>query len=81
MTSDRKKPTAGFWITVAVVAVLVAYPLSFGLVARMHRNGWFTPRAIEVVRWLYFPIGWLEVNGPEPIRRAIFRYEQLWIGE
>ena len=30
MTSDRKKPTAGFWITVALVAVLVGYPLSFG---------------------------------------------------
>jgi hypothetical protein len=23
MTSDRKKPTAGFWITVVLVAVLV----------------------------------------------------------
>jgi hypothetical protein len=29
MTSPRK-PTAGFWITVALVAVLVGYPLSFG---------------------------------------------------
>ena len=28
--TDRKKPTAGFWITVALVAALVAYPLSFG---------------------------------------------------
>ncbi len=30
MISDRKKPSAGFWITVALVAVLVGYPLSFG---------------------------------------------------
>ena len=29
MISSRK-PTAGFWITVALVAVLVGYPLSFG---------------------------------------------------
>jgi hypothetical protein len=29
MTSPRK-PTAGFWSTVALVAVLVGYPLSFG---------------------------------------------------
>jgi hypothetical protein len=28
MTSPRKKPTAGFWITVALVAVLVGYPLN-----------------------------------------------------
>jgi len=29
MTSSRK-PTAGFWITVALLAVLVGYPLSWG---------------------------------------------------
>ena len=28
--TDRKKPGAAFWITAAVVAVLVGYPLSFG---------------------------------------------------
>ncbi len=28
--TDRKKPTAGSWMTVALVAALVAYPLSFG---------------------------------------------------
>ena len=31
MTDDqKKKPSAGFWVTVALVVVLVAYPLSFG---------------------------------------------------
>ncbi len=30
MSEERKKPTAGFWITVALVAALVGYPLSFG---------------------------------------------------
>jgi hypothetical protein len=30
MTPDRKHPSAGFWITVALVAALVGYPLSFG---------------------------------------------------
>jgi len=29
MTSPHK-PTAGFWITVALVALLVGYPISFG---------------------------------------------------
>ena len=28
--AQKKKPTAGFWITVALVVALVAYPLSFG---------------------------------------------------
>jgi hypothetical protein len=30
MTSDRKHPSAALWLTVALVAVLVGYPLSFG---------------------------------------------------
>jgi len=30
MTSDGKHPSAGFWITVGLLAVLVAYPLSIG---------------------------------------------------
>ena len=30
MTSDRKHPSVAFWISVAFVAVLVGYPLSFG---------------------------------------------------
>jgi hypothetical protein len=28
--TDRKKPGVAFWATVALVVVLVAYPLSFG---------------------------------------------------
>jgi hypothetical protein len=30
MTEDRKKPGVAFWATVALVVVLVGYPLSFG---------------------------------------------------
>jgi len=28
--TDREDPSAGFWITVALLVVLVGYPLSFG---------------------------------------------------
>ena len=28
--TDRKKPSATFWISVALIAALVGYPLSFG---------------------------------------------------
>jgi hypothetical protein len=28
--TDRKQPSVAFWITVALVAVLVGYPLSLG---------------------------------------------------
>jgi hypothetical protein len=40
MTS-RKKPGVAFWTTVKVVAVLVAYPLSFGP-ACWFNSGWPT---------------------------------------
>ncbi len=37
MTPSRKKPGVAFWATVVVVAVLVAYPLSFGLNTSVRR--------------------------------------------
>jgi hypothetical protein len=52
MTSPRK-PTAGFWITVALVAVLVAYPLSFGPAC------WATSRtncSVDILETFYQPI-------------------------
>jgi hypothetical protein len=54
MTSDRKKPTAGFWITVALVAVL-AYPLSFGpacwISSRIGIGVFTIPSAYRPVLW------------------------------
>jgi len=60
MTPDRKHPSAALWITVALVAVLVvlvAYPLSFGPAC------WFADRMPESVQawtdWFYRPMFWL----------------------
>ena len=50
--TDRNKPTAGFWITVALVAVLV-YPLSFGPAC------WITSRlghGAVILPVIYWPI-------------------------
>jgi hypothetical protein len=58
--TDRKKPSAGFWTTVALVALLVGYPLSFGpwcwIVSRRADD-----RDRDVVT-IYWPIGWLINN-------------------
>jgi hypothetical protein len=47
MTSDRERPGVAFWTTVMVVAVLVAYPLSFGpwcwIVSRRTKETRFVP--------------------------------------
>jgi len=60
MTSPRK-PTAGFWITVALVAVLVGYPLSFGPAC------WITSWCNLDGRWIlvmYRPVIWLAETAP-----------------
>ncbi len=36
--TDRKKPTAGFWITVALVTVLVGYPLRSVAVRGLYKD-------------------------------------------
>jgi hypothetical protein len=62
MTSDRKKPTAGFWITVALATVLVGYPLSFGPACWLvSRAAWLQP-AFEKAFW---PLVWLANRSPK----------------
>jgi hypothetical protein len=56
--TDRKKPGMAFWANVAVVAVLVGYPLSFGPVCW----GWsrFPDWRIWEVAWsFYHPMLWM----------------------
>jgi hypothetical protein len=71
MTSPRK-PTAGFWITVALVAVLVGYPLSFGPAcwscSRMPQ--WQLPRA-------YWPVGWICSTCPDTAWPGISWYAKV----
>jgi hypothetical protein len=71
MTPDHKKPTAGFWITVALVAVLVGYPLSFGPAC------WLTRREVLPFRptaHFYGPIIEVASTGPGWIRVAVGWY-------
>src|SRR5262245_38055554 len=56
MTADRKNPSGGFWITVALVVVLIGYPLSFGPACWMNNWTGVGERAISVV---FYPVIWL----------------------
>jgi hypothetical protein len=57
--TDRK-PTAGFWITVALVAVLVGYPLSFGpacwIASRCRKAPPTFGTRISAIGSIYWPI-------------------------
>jgi hypothetical protein len=71
--TDRKHPSATFWITVALVALLVAYPLSFGPAC------WLTSRIDYGRAWIttvYFAIIWTWDLLPYPIQTAIERYTE-----
>jgi cell division protein FtsN len=77
MTSDRKKPSAGFWVTVALVAVLVMLPgcsknsAHEATEAReeAERIGRATKSAIDTA------------NDPEKRREAIDRIKRAKIGK
>ena len=66
---NERKPSAGFWIAVAIVAIVILYPLSLGPAC------WISSRlgaGALVVSVVYRPITWFV-----PTRRVIFRPNQL----
>jgi hypothetical protein len=70
MSNDRKKPTAGFWITVALAVVLVGYPLSFGPAC------WVMGRSIPVfpTAYAYLPLIVVANAAPHWIRKPVAHY-------
>ena len=76
MPPARKHSAVPFWITVALVAVLVAYPLSFGPAC------WALSRSKKSYRWptlnsFYRPIIWTWRNGPTAINAPIGWYANV----
>jgi len=69
MTPSRH-PSAAFWITVALVAVLVTYPLSFGPAC------WLTASSDRFAKpdramIIYWPLGGAAAQGPEPVYKTL----------
>jgi hypothetical protein len=72
--TDREKPTAGFWITVALVAVLVGYPLSIGPAAWICTGIGDPYWAVDAFHSVYAPILWIYHEGPESFNDALTWY-------
>ncbi len=68
MSEPQKKAGVGFWITVALVAVLVGYPLSFGPACWLVRKAILPTKPVAIV---YQPL----------VKRAsVRRIERGWPG-
>jgi len=71
----RKHPSAGFWITVALVTVLVGYPLMYGPLARIDDH---VPQSLRPALVVYWPLDWIYIRGPDqPLRRPLRWYVGL----
>jgi hypothetical protein len=72
--TDLKKPGVAFWATVAVVVLLIAYPLSWVAIAWLEGHG-MTPEQDSArgrVLWTYCaPARWLIVHGPDWLRDSL----------
>ena len=76
MTSPRK-PTAGFWITVALFAVLAGYPLSIGPACWAWQNIFGRSEQCWATLWIvYAPIGMACES--ESVNAAVSWWVSLW---
>jgi len=79
--TDRKHPTAGFWITVALGAMLVGYPVSFGPWLLLCNRADLSTAAYE--GWgFYAPVSCIGQGlGPTWICGPYTRYLDWWIAK
>ena len=73
--SDRKKPGVAFWAAVALVAVLIGYPLSFGPAIWLTGRGFFRESTIESFYW---PVLWSTAHA-ESLENAVDWWGSLWV--
>ncbi len=72
--TDHKKPGMAFWVTAALVVLLVAYPLSFGPIIWLNDHGELPGWAWLPIYRLYKPVDHVACNAPEPFRNFMFWY-------
>ncbi len=77
-TSDRKKPGVAFWASVAFVAVLVGYPLSFGPACWISSaTGDRKHVSVDFVNFIYQPLLRASNNESESLGAYIAWYANL----
>ena len=79
MNEERTKAGATFWLTVALVAVLAAYPLSAGpaefwVSPKLRKFKWMT----TTIDTIYAPLWWAFDRSPGWVRKATGPYFDWW---
>jgi|SRR5579872_1230600 len=64
---------------IALVVLLVAYPLSAGPVNFLYFYGYVSKNSIAAARDFYAPLLWLDDHAPKPIRGIFLWYRTAWI--
>src|SRR5437762_10096797 len=75
--SEQKKPGVAVWIIVALLAAVVAYPLSFGPACWVCSRVPETSALWEMTDFVYTPLLWGWYDGPRSVSRAIEWYANL----
>jgi len=75
--TDRKHPSAAFWITVALVVVLAAYPLSWGPVTWLRTRHYIPNWLDRAVVLPYSPV-FLLAKAIPAFDVALRRYSTRW---
>jgi hypothetical protein len=74
-----EKPSGTFWACMALLVVVVLYPLSIGPVCCLHEHKLISDqRFFQMIYTIYFPIAWLDQHGPLPVRMCLEWYAILW---
>jgi len=74
--ATEQKSGAFLWLTLALVAALLLFPVSFGPAVWGATRGYLDRRSVEKI---YRPIFWAGVHGPEPVKAGIHWWGGLGI--
>ncbi len=77
MSEDRKRAGAGFWITVALVAVLVGYPLGFGPACWLAGSDRLPTVIDQTICHIYGPLADCAIRRKDPIGRALWWWSEF----
>ena len=78
MSEERKKSRVALLATVAVVAVLVIYPMSFGPFLWLVNHEAIPDFAVTLIGAIYLPLSWIGTDGPVILRQPLLWYLGLW---